>query len=427
MEKKMKAINVAKVPVVLIAMILMLRGFAFGQGGWTDDGSTVRLTTSSDKVGIGTASPLSNAKLDVKGDIYSTGTNPDIFAYYNASNYIRMHHNSGHTYFDFTGGNVYWRDNAGATKFFIQDFTGRIGMSTTAPLGMLDIRGTSNTVLLRTQTSGGEVFWVGGNGGNVFMGGYSTGDKLQLTVENNVKMTITTSGNVGIGTTSPARELEVNGRIRISHTDARLEIFDTTGDNFRIQNQNGIFKIINATDADREDIVIDGNGNVGIGTTNPLAKLDVAGTTRTKIIEITGGSDLAEPFEIAGTESVKPGIVVCIDPDQPGKLRVCGHAYDNTVAGIISGAGGLNPGILMTQSSAEANGKYPVALTGRVYVWADATNSSIKPGELLTTSGTPGHAMKATDYSKAQGAIVGKAMSSLENGRGLVLLLVALQ
>ena len=32
MEKKMKAINVAKVPVVLIAMILMLRGIAFGQG-----------------------------------------------------------------------------------------------------------------------------------------------------------------------------------------------------------------------------------------------------------------------------------------------------------------------------------------------------------------------------------------------------------
>lgn len=345
----------------MLSLVLMVRTTVFGQFGWTDDGTTVRLINSSDKVGIGTASITSGAKLDVKGNIYATGSNPDVYVYYNSSNFIRMHHNHADTYFDYHGGNVYWRDNAGVTKFFIQDATGKIGIGTVSPLGMLDIRGTSNTVLFRTQTSGGEVFWAGGNGGNVFMGGYSTGDKLQLTVENNVKMTITTSGDVGIG------------------------------------------------------------------TTNPLAKLDVAGTTRTKIIEITGGSDLAEPFEIAGTESVNPGIVVCIDPAQPGKLRVCSQAYDHTVAGIISGAGGLNPGILMTQSTAEANGKHPVALTGRVFVWAEATNGSIDPGDLLTTSGTPGHAMKATDYAKARGAIMGKAMRSLENGRGLVLLLVALQ
>ncbi len=345
----------------MLSLVLMVRTTVFGQFGWTDDGTTVRLINSSDNVGIGTESLVSGAKLDVLGNIYSTGSNPDVYVYYNSSNYIRMHHNYAHTYFDYKGGNVYWRDNAGATKFFIQDVTGKIGIGTVSPLGMLDIRGTSNTVLFRTQTSGGHVFWAGGNGTNVFMGGYSTGHDLDITVENNVKMTITTGGDVGIGTMTP------------------------------------------------------------------VAKLDVAGTTRTNIIEITGGSDLAEPFEIAGTESVKSGMVVCIDPDQPGKLRVCSQAYDHTVAGIISGAGGLNPGILMTQSSAEANGKYPVALTGRVFVWADATNSSIKPGELLTTSGTPGHAMKATDYSKAQGAIMGKAMSSLENGRGLVLLLVALQ
>jgi len=44
---------------------------------------------------------------------------------------------------------------------------------------------------------------------------------------------------------------------------------------------------------------------------------------------------------------------------------------------------------------------------------------------LLTTSDTPGHAMKVTDYPKAQGAIIGKAMSSLGQGRGLVLVLVS--
>jgi hypothetical protein len=66
-------------------------------------------------------------------------------------------------------------------------------------------------------------------------------------------------------------------------------------------------------------------------------------------------------------------------------------------------------------------------LTGRVYVLADATHGAIRPGDLLTTSGTPGHAMKVANHAKAQGAILGKAMSGLSDGKGLVLVLVTLQ
>ena len=83
-----------------------------------------------------------------------------------------------------------------------------------------------------------------------------------------------------------------------------------------------------------------------------------------------------------------------------------------------------------TVSSAEEGameGGENVALTGRVYVQADATNGAIEPGDLLTTSDTPGHAMKVTDHTKAQGAILGKAMSSLAEGQGMVLVLVTLQ
>ena len=50
--------------------------------------------------------------------------------------------------------------------------------------------------------------------------------------------------------------------------------------------------------------------------------------------------------------------------------------------------------------------------------------SSLAPGDLLTTSAVPGHAMKATDHDRAQGAIIGKAMTSLAKGRGLILVLV---
>jgi hypothetical protein len=81
----------------------------------------------------------------------------------------------------------------------------------------------------------------------------------------------------------------------------------------------------------------------------------------------------------------------------------------------------FSTGVVLGKNSQEDSTTLPVALTGRVYCWADASNAPIEAGDLLTTSDIPGHAMKVTDYAKAQGAILGKAMSSLESGRGLVL------
>ncbi len=172
-------------------------------------------------------------------------------------------------------------------------------------------------------------------------------------------------------------------------------------------------------------MVINNAGNVGIGTADPQAKLDVNGTTRTKVLTITGGADIAEPFEISASEIAK-GSVVVIDADNPGKLKLSQHAYDKRVAGVVSGANGIRPGISLHQEGAIEGGEN-VALSGRVYVQADAAFGAIQPGDLLTTSDTPGHAMKVADYAKAQGAILGKAMSGLKEGKGLVLVLVTLQ
>jgi len=119
--------------------------------------------------------------------------------------------------------------------------------------------------------------------------------------------------------------------------------------------------------------------------------------------------------------------VVSIDALSPGDLRLSTEAYDRKVAGIISGADGVKPGLLMGQKGSIADGEYPVALTGRVYCKVDASFGSIKPGDLLTTSPNPGHAMKVTDHEQAQGAILGKAMTNLEAGQGMVLVLVSLQ
>ncbi len=170
-------------------------------------------------------------------------------------------------------------------------------------------------------------------------------------------------------------------------------------------------------------------GNTGFGTLTPQDRLHVVGTTRTDVLRIMGGSDLSERFDVADADITPiPGMVVCIDPRNPGKLIPSSRAYDRTVAGIISGANGINSGMIMGQEGSEADGKHPVALTGRVYVMVDAASSGVEPGDLLTTSDVPGHAMKVDDYDCARGAIIGKAMTALEPGEsGMVLVLVSLQ
>lgn len=165
-------------------------------------------------------------------------------------------------------------------------------------------------------------------------------------------------------------------------------------------------------------------GKVGVGTSAPATELDVRGTISATNVQITEGADLAERFRVTGPETARPGMVLAIDPDHLGSLRVTSEAYDRTVVGVISGAGGLQPGLVMYQ---EEGASHPVALVGRAYVWADAGYGAIRPGDLLTSSNTPGHAMRVEDYSLAQGAVLGKSMGHLRQGRGLVLVLLSLQ
>lgn len=58
---------------------------------------------------------------------------------------------------------------------------------------------------------------------------------------------------------------------------------------------------------------------------------------------------------------------------------------------------------------------------------ADTSNGEIEPGNMLTSSDVLGHAMKATDWERSHGAVIGKAMSALHDGEGAVLVLVSLQ
>lgn len=155
------------------------------------------------------------------------------------------------------------------------------------------------------------------------------------------------------------------------------------------------------------------DGNVWVGGEIGVAK-DI----------ILANADCAEDFDIADVDSIEPGMVMVLGEE--GMLHPCQGAYDKRVAGVISGAGNYKPGIVLDKQHTQTNRK-PIALLGKVYCKADASFGAIEVGDLLTTSGQLGHAMKANDPLKAFGAIIGKALRPLKEGQGLIPILIALQ
>jgi hypothetical protein len=334
------------------------------------------------------------------------------------------------------------------------------------------------------------------------------------TVGNNMYSNV--SGNVGIGTTNPGAngKLTIVGTQKPSGVGDGLEITSSrgstatniallannaagvinplmqAGDNIlrwagsSIDNPNAGGLVLGPWSGSPKGIRIAPDGNVGIGTSTPTAKLEVNGDikwgslggvlradgtlelggsgtpyidfhkdmssdfdARIKLVDnwlvmqtdgvaicdvVTGediirlgkGMDYAEGFDVSGKDNPTPGTVLIIDPENPGQLALSRRAYDKRVAGIVAGAKGLGSGVRLGSNELDTN----KALAGRVYCNVDATETAVEPGDLLTTSPTAGYAMKVTDYVQAQGATLGKAMERLEKGKkGQILVLVTLQ
>ncbi|MFG1920100.1 hypothetical protein [Micromonospora sp. NPDC048898] len=134
-------------------------------------------------------------------------------------------------------------------------------------------------------------------------------------------------------------------------------------------------------------------------------------------------ADLAEEFDVADTHltAAIPGAVLVIG--ETGALELADKPYDSAVAGVVSGAGSFAPAMVLDRQP-DSDRRRPLALAGKVYCLVDATHGPVRPGDLLTTSPTRGHAMRVADPLKAVGAILGKALGPLPTGRALVPILV---
>ena len=146
-------------------------------------------------------------------------------------------------------------------------------------------------------------------------------------------------------------------------------------------------------------------------------------------VEVTGdirltNADCAEDFTIGVGIAVEPGTVMVVGEN--GALFPSQQPYDKRVAGVISGAGDYKPGIVLDKQQSDLT-RQPIALVGKVFCKVDAQYGAVEVGDLLTTSPTAGHAMKASDSAKAPGAVIGKALRPLVDGQGLIPILIALQ
>ena len=280
-------------------------------------------------------------------------------------------------------------------------------------------------------------------------------------------------GNVGIGTSSPAAPLEVHsltgnpGEITLNlsapgGTSGRSSLIQANGraivgyEGYSFDGSTFVARVYISDAAASKDIafstgatndnirmIIKSGGNIGIGTTNPGAALELNGnmkltansgagitfqdgtTQNTAYTGTTCGGDYAESMDATGERTnYAPGDVLVLDSDNPGKILKSLEPYSTAVAGIYS----TKPGTVGRRQLTPRGGtEVPMAMLGVVPTKVTAENGAIHVGDLLVSSSQPGYAMKGTDRSRMLGAVIGKAMGTLDSGTGAIEVLVTLQ
>ncbi len=369
--------------------------------------------------------------------------------------------------------------NATVGNSSITSTGGKVGIGVSSPGVTLDVsvgaasiaevRTTSSgpdaAISFKNSASGGREYWwdSGASGSGVGAGNFSIYDDTAGAS----RLTVTSSGNIGIGTITPDKPLEVNGGIHLnmpginwSNNQSLLitNSIDTAAGDTGAQIWHGdsgaggshllIFSGYPQTSAALTGgymVLNTQTGNVGIGTTNPGAKLEVDGnlkltagsggsitfpdatTQSTAWNGVLSGGDYAESVNVSGgREEYEPGDVLVIDATSEGNFLKSSAPYSAAVTGIYS----TKPGVVgRRQLTARTHMKeeVPMAMTGIVPTKVSAENGPIRPGDLLVTSSTPGYAMKGTDRTKMLGAVIGKAIGHLDSGVGVIEAVVTLQ
>ncbi len=238
------------------------------------------------------------------------------------------------------------------------------------------------------------------------------------------------SGQGGVGTTGISTTGD--GVRAVSTSGNGLSSFSTSGTAVFAQSQTqpGVSGISTSNDGVRA-VSTRGNGLSAFSTsgTGLFAKGPVNAGFFEGNVAVTGditlvNADLAEDFSVARSGLAEPGTVMALNAE--GEIRPSRRAYEKGVVGVVSGAGSYKPAIVMDKQES-GDDRQPISLVGKAYCKVDAQYGAVEAGDLLTTSPTPGHAMKAGDPLLAFGSVIGKALRPWPEGLGLVPILIALQ
>jgi antitoxin (DNA-binding transcriptional repressor) of toxin-antitoxin stability system len=223
-------------------------------------------------------------------------------------------------------------------------------------------------------------------------------------------------------------------RVSLYDTNQKETIRLTAGDGKLSVGGGGVNSRITARGKDgqpvAELIATDTESIIGAGQKGRPARVSLYDTNQKETIRLDAAAgdivlfnaDVAEEFDVDG--EVAPGSVVVLNAD--GMVRSSDVAYDGRVVGVVSGAGGYRPGIVLDRRQTSRN-RRPVAMMGKVECLVDATETPIHVGDLLTTSHRRGHAMRAIDRDRALGAVLGKALRSVDEGTAVIPVLVTLR
>jgi len=310
------------------------------------------------------------------------------------------------------------------------DPAGHVGIGTTTPQnqvhigpGSSSIEASRVTAVVASESPDAGIAIAQNSGTNLLVQASGAGafivttsfHPLILRTNDADCLAVLPDGNVqiGQGATSIAAD-RVNASIASTRGDGGIAISQNSGVNVLLQ-ASGAGGFIGTTSshplvfrtADQDHMVLDPTGDLHL-------KGDI----------VLENADCAEEFDVSDAQPAEPGTVMVLCDD--GSLAPSQFAYDTRVAGVVSGAGTYRPAIVLDRREA-TRARQAIALVGKVFCKVDATVRPVKTGDMLTSAEMPGHAMLASDRERAFGAVIGKALTSLEGCVGLIPIMVALQ
>jgi len=320
-------------------------------------------------------------------------------------------------------GDVVIRDSAGRDAIHADGGAAHIRVGTEGNEGDLTVEDAFGRRVFHANGSNAAVYLgAEGNEGDLIIRDGSGRDVIHAD-GNNAWLRVGTQGNEGdiaVHDASNRRVFHMDGnnawlQVGTAGNEGDLAVHDASDRRVFHMNAATAALYVGAAGNEGDVIVRDDAGNETIHLNGQSGDI------------ILRNADAAEDFSVHPDHenAARPGTVMVLHED--GRIEPSSKPYDTRVVGVVAGAGDYRPGLVMDRQEVSDEPRVPISVMGKVSVRADASYGEIRAGDLLTTSATPGAAMKVSDTTQAFGAVIGKALTPLREGEGWVNLLISMR